>query len=176
MVTPGASVVDDLRIGDRFDAQTGRIVPGVEFYLTSFKRARDIEYADPYAEVFSAAVYQPKGFNYPKLDFFDIRDAKGKWTRPRDFVDKDRPLRAYRDALLGLYAPRYDAIESWARSRTKHSALCCWCPYDLAAERQLVTWGTFVCHTDVIRIVLTEMGFYVTMDDDRKKMVNLSGQ
>src|SRR3990170_1608521 len=58
----------------------------VEF--TSFKKS--IELPDR-VKRYSVAVYQPKGFNYPKLDFFDIR-KNGWWIRPRLYAEDPNPL------------------------------------------------------------------------------------
>ena len=137
--------------------------------LTSFKKSLDLGFGKPY----SAAVYQPKGFNYPKLDIWDIRDDKEHWTRPRDFVDYEEPLREYRGKLLDLYGERFQAIRNWVDGLDHTAVLCCWCPYDRAAQRQLKVFGTFVCHTAVMYEVLRGFGVDVMLDDDRKKMVKL---
>lgn len=150
--------------------------------LTSFMRSRAL---DPKVERLSVAVYQPTGFAYQKLDFFDIRDESGKWTRPRDFIpddhDPSKPSDAvvgkYRAALYGLYIRRIAEIDKWAKALNHDVALCCWCPYDRAAQRQLADYGTFLCHTAGIGLVLRDARVFgstvppIIYDDDRQKMV-----
>lgn len=145
--------------------------------LTSFKRWHDapIEGVKPY----SIAVYQPHW--YPALResrWFDIRE-QGKWIRPRDFVppnhDPTKPdmkiIRAYRNALMGLYLDRLPQIEHFLDHAGQNIALCCWCPYDKAAKRQLEDYGGFVCHSAVIDQLLSITGWDVERDADREKMV-----
>jgi hypothetical protein len=143
--------------------------------LTSFLKARMLPVA---IERLSVAVYQPKGFVYPKLDFFDIRDEAGKWTRPRDFLgenhDASKPdalLLRYRAALIDIYTARLPAILQWRSSLKGDVALCCWCPYDEAAQRQLKDYGSFVCHTSVIGFMLDDGQIEIKYDVDRQKMV-----
>ena len=134
---------------------------------------------------FSVAVYQPRGYTLPKLDFFDIR-ANGHWIRPRDFGAEPNPLKAYQEALERLYYTREPAIRAWKEglanyvnnnvmTNTTKVALCCWCPYDKAAQRQIQTFGTFVCHTAIIGKLIGQLepGFMpgVGYDTDRNNMV-----
>lgn len=128
--------------------------------LTSFFKVK--EATDRGYQPYSVAVYQPKGYALPKLDFFDIRGPGGNWTRPRDFAHLPNPLGSYRDALVSLYQSRLGGIiqwYEWLENYADHpvAALCCWCPYDKAAQRQLKEWGSFVCHTEVIRQILLSM-------------------
>ena len=133
--------------------------------ITSFNRSHQLP-----VPVFSAAVYQPQGYSYPKADWADIR-RDGAWTRPRDFLGTEDPLLHYHQALLNLYAGRWDEIERWISSVGNNFALCCWCPYDRAAQRQLHEHGSFVCHTAVIGEVLEgDHGVRVWYDDDRRRM------
>ena len=154
-------------------------LPNRQIILTSFFRAREIEKDLPSSLVkdhfYSAAVYQPKTFFYKKLDFFDIRDSSGAWTRPRDFLAYDDPLAAYHDALMTLYYERLPAIQTWLRDMSKamDALVCCWCPYDRAAQRQIKEHGSFVCHTAVMYEVLKDLGANVVLDNDRDKMVPL---
>lgn len=149
--------------------------------LTSFK----IWHADPDPNqaAYSIAVYQPKWL--PRLDetrVFDIRDANGNWIRPRDFVpdghDATKPdfelLNSYRDALYLLYAGRSVAIQRFLGRATKDLALCCWCPYDKAAQRQIHDYGGFVCHSAVVEVFLRDLGHEVLRDADRERMVTFT--
>jgi hypothetical protein len=141
--------------------------------LTSFFKSK--EAAEKGYDLYSVAVYQPKSYFLPKLDFFDIRGPGGRWTRPRDFAHLPNPLVSYRDALMSLYRSRAGDIVRWYEklegSDHPVAALCCWCPYDKAAQRQLKEWGSFVCHTEVIRQALISIGAeQVEIDDDRKLM------
>lgn len=137
-------------------------------YITSFAKSR---YLPDNVRKWSAAVYQPEGFDFPKAAWTDIRDAYGNWNRPRDFLNFDEPLVAYREAMLSLYREREDIIEEWLKKRKNPFALCCWCPYDRAAQRQLRQWGSFVCHTAVIAEILTvDFKWPVWLDNDRLKM------
>lgn len=133
--------------------------------ITSFRRSHELP-----VPVFSAAVYQPQGYNYEKADWCDIR-RDGAWIRPRDFVGQgDDPLLLYHNALLNLYAERAHEISNWLDGVGNDFALCCWCPYDRAAQRQLHEHGSFVCHTAVIGEVLENFGVRVWYDDDRRRM------
>ena len=140
-------------------------------YLTSFFRVKDLP---PGVSTYSAAVYQPKGFDFPKVHWADIRKF-GKWTRPRDFMDTPDPMLYYHDALYELYMSRKGQVEGWLKSLGGPVALCCWCPYDKAAKRQLDEWGSFICHTGVIGEFLTnEMKVPVWYDGDRRTMTTLA--
>src|SRR3990167_8862087 len=133
-------------------------------YLTSFYKSGELP---PEVKRFSAAVYQPDGFNYPKIFAFDIR-SKGKWIRPREFKDKPRSLMAYHDALYAHYLKREVAIQTWLyKFGDTPVALCCWCPYEKAAQHQLNEWGSFVCHLSVVGEFLHDLGAQVWYDGDR---------
>lgn len=141
--------------------------------LTSFRRSSDLREPMRSLEKWSCAVYQPRGFDYPKVDAFDIRDDLGRWTRPRDFVGSPDPLAAYRQALMGIYLSRSRQIMDWLDAvQGRRIALCCWCPYDKAAQRQLSEWGTYVCHTGVIYEFLRDL-VDVRLDADRDRLVRL---
>ena len=137
--------------------------------ITSFSRSLGV--ANSMA-TYSAAVYQPKGFNYPKAEWADIRNDEGRWIRPRDFIGEDEPLLQYHHALLNLYYSRRDDIGAWLSPLGNLPfVLCCWCPYDRAAQRQIAEHGSFVCHTAVIGEHLERHhGVQVFYDDDRRKM------
>lgn len=141
-------------------------------YITSFAMSRHLP---PGVESWSAAVYQPKGFNYPKATWADIR-RNGVWTRPRDFTAAANPLEDYRKSLLSLYESRHEEISAWLqRVGPGPVALCCWCPYDKAAQRQLKEWGSFVCHTAVIGEYLSaKLKVVVWYDADRLKLTTLT--
>ena len=136
-------------------------------YLTSFFKIKELpKGVIPY----SAAVYQPKGFSLEKVAWTDIR-KDGKWIRPREFLDCDNPLHSYRAAMLDLYGSRIEEAKEWAAGLTGPVALCCWCPYDRAAKRQIETFGSFVCHTAVLsEFCSQELGLPVWEDADRRRM------
>lgn len=168
--------------------------------LTSFKRYHANDYALAPLPGYSIAVYQPRWFpQLPKLDVFDIRDAAGQWVRPRnfipDFTDYDnytenRPadpvlLQRYHDTLAGMYRERTRASglalavgdlelarAVYPTSEGRDIALCCWCPYDKAAKRQIESYGSFVCHSWPVETVLCELGYDVVRDADRQEMVS----
>jgi hypothetical protein len=137
--------------------------------MTSFRRAHVAG-----APVYSAAVYQPKGYALPKADWTDIRVPAGDWIRPREFLGEPDPLRAYAEALVRLYDSRIDAAREWFErvGREYHAcALCCWCPYDRAAQRQLAEFGSFVCHTGPLGWwIENRLGVRVWNDTDRARM------
>ena len=140
-------------------------------YLTSFKKFHQLPSS---VKIWSAAVYQPKGLTLPKADWTDIRDDEGQWIRPRLFLAEDKPLQAYRQRLLDLYENRILQANAWRSGLTGDNALCCWCPYDQAAERQLEEWGSFVCHTAVLGEFLAAIGEAVWYDSDRLRLAVLS--
>jgi hypothetical protein len=124
----------------------------VNVYLTSFaKSGQRPEGVTPY----SAAVYQPKGMSFPKVEWTDIRAEAGLWIRPRVFAGQSDPLFRYAHRLYGLYDDRVDQAWEWIRHGPTDVALLCWCPYDKAARRQLEEHGSFVCH-------LTAVGQWLT--------------
>lgn len=132
--------------------------------ITSFRASHGLS-----VPVYSAAVYQPRGYSYPKIDWTDIR-REGEWTRPRDFLQTEEPLLHYHHALLNLYASRKGEILQWLHTAPEMFALCCWCPYDRAAQRQLQEHGSFVCHTAVVAEVLEQYGVRCWFDADRQRM------
>lgn len=146
-------------------------------YLSSFFRAKQLpEGVVPY----SAAVYQPSGYAFPKVAWTDIR-KNGAWIRPRNFLHEDNPVKAYHDALYDHYRTRTEEAVEWAKTCDHDVALCCWCPFDKAARRQLKEWGSFICHTAVLsEFVYNELGVPVWEDGDRRHMAvlnqNLSGE
>lgn len=140
-------------------------------FISSFVMSRYLPVDMP---KFSVAVYQPKGYGFPKAYWADIRES-GAWIRPRDFISESLPLVAYRSALWDLYAGRHEAIERWVEDLAGSVALLCWCPYDKAAQRQLKDWGSFVCHTAVIGEYLsTVLKVPVWYDADRLKLTTLT--
>lgn len=139
------------------------------YYLTSFFRTRELP-AD--LEVYSAAVYQPDGYSFPKAEWADIR-KDGRWIRPANFIKAPNPPMAYHDALMELYASRHDMIKDWCDAHPK-AVLCCWCPRDRAAQRQLREFGSFICHTSVMGEYLAEvLHLPVWYDADRRTMMVL---
>lgn len=132
--------------------------------ITSFRRSKTLDFA-----TYSVAVYQPKGFNYPELTMLKILDG-GRWIMPHNFIRFDEPLHAYHQALRNLYHEREQHIRAWLAEDSLAVAICCWCPYEKAAQRQLKEWGTFVCHTSVVGEILQEYGAQVFYDADRRLM------
>lgn len=138
-------------------------------YLTSFFKIKELPEG---VEPFSAAVYQPKGYNLEKPMWTDIRQD-GKWTRPRNFLEEDDPAEAYFEAMLKMYRSREVDARWWLQfvmADKRDVALCCWCPYDRAARRQLEEFGTFICHTGPLGTFIEELGYDVLYDEDRLKM------
>jgi hypothetical protein len=129
-------------------------------------------------KAYSIAVYQPRNFpELPVAPVFNILDEEGKWIRPRNFMQPGHVpeenyelLKDYRDALLRLYDGRRAAINRWLKDGPKRAVLCCWCPYDRAAQRQLQDFGSFVCHSGVVGLYLKMLGVRVQYDKDREKM------
>ena len=118
-------------------------------YLTSFRMRHELHKV----ELYSAAIYQPKGYNYPEADCFKITGKDGRWIRPREFIQYKNPVSAYTDALMRLYDSRSLKISKFLKrsdAANSNIALCCWCPYERAAQRQLKEWGSFICHLSVI--------------------------
>jgi len=139
-------------------------------YFTSFQMSAVLP---PGVTRMSVAVYQPKGYDYPKVDWTDIR-REGHWIRPRDFLSFEQPLVAYHDALYALYMERKQEAEWWRDATPWDVALCCWCPYDQAAQRQLKDFGSFVCHTAVLsEYIYNELGVAVWEDGNRRHMAVL---
>jgi hypothetical protein len=137
-------------------------------YISSFFKSKDIP---DETVIYSAAVYQPKGYQFPKADWTDIRDAGGAWTRPRNYIGSERPLEAYRLALYRLYSDRIEEARRWLLGLGhRDAALLCWCPSDKAARRQLEEFGSFTCHTAVLGEFLTDLGVPVWYDAERLRM------
>lgn len=141
-------------------------------YLTSFFRSDELPDS---VEKWSAAVYQPKGYDFPKAGWADIREDKtGEWIRPRMFEGHPNPRTAYRDWLYQEYMGRKEEAMIWLYGLEGDAALMCWCPRDKAAQRQLKDWGSFICHTAVIGEFLhKEFDVPVWYDSDRLNMTVL---
>lgn len=167
-------------------------------FLTSFKVYHERYGQPPTWKTppvgYSIAVYQPHWYSQLlKLDLFDIRDEHGQWVRPRNFIPEPESreeelvrgvdpalLRRYHNTLLGMYEKRWrHDLELGLSLRRDHFdqhedvALCCWCPYDKAAQRQLRDYGSFVCHSWPVETFLLELGVPVVRDIDRERMVRL---
>lgn|SRR5574338_467333 len=141
-------------------------------YLTSFFKSKELP---DDVERYSGAVYQPKGYTFPKAGWTDIRDNDGKWIRPRDFLSSQSPNSEYRERLYRLYCSRLSEAERWLDSiRLPSASIHCWCPYDKAAQRQLREWGSFICHTAVVgEFLSTELKVPVWYDADRLRLLPL---
>lgn len=142
-----------------------------DIHMTSFFASKKL---DQGITPLSCAVYQPKGFKYPKVMWTDIRDDEGNWIRPRLFVNEENPLNAYWEAMRKHYLHRQDEALAWLDSFRGPVALCCWCPYDRAAQRQLKEFGTFICHTGPLGEFLEDLGAVVWYDEDRRKLAHPS--
>ncbi len=122
-------------------------------------------------------MYQPKGFNLPKVAWTDIRRDGGEWIRPRLFIEEESPLDAYWEAIINHYYTRRTAVEEWLAGVQTPVALCCWCPYDRAAKRQLEEFGTFICHTGPLGDFLAfEYDVPVWYDEDRRDLARPSNR
>jgi hypothetical protein len=138
-------------------------------YITSFKESVAPIFGD---RKFSVAVYQPVGFAYPKLEWADIRDSSGRWIMPRNFIGYKEPLEHYVRHLWRLYQTRAADIYAWSKVARTGDVLCCWCPYEQAAQRQIREHGSFVCHTSVVGLYLNHvMRMNIVYDDDRTKLM-----
>lgn len=137
--------------------------------MTSF-RAQDTLGGEPV----SVAVYQPRGLEFPKVEWTDIRNEAGKWTRPREFLDEDDPAEAYWAAILELYDTRLEEARAWAENASEFVAMMCWCPYDKAAQRQLQEFGSFICHTGPLgEWIVDNLKVSVGYDTDRNRMYGI---
>ena len=143
--------------------------------LTSFQQSRQDQGQDPYLR-FSISRWQPAGFAYPELSFLAPWDAAGRPIRLRDFAGS---LSGYHDALWQRLVEQRDKVEEFLDYLSEYSqfALCCWCPYSRPAQRQIKQFGTFVCHSMVVKPFLEQYpGVSVQLDDDRRtRAVILSG-
>lgn len=77
-------------------------------FLSSFIGQKKVDQKIPR---WSAAVYQPSGYNFPKAWCWEIKDKLGCWIRPRNFLNFARPELAYRDSLFGEYLSRERQIK-----------------------------------------------------------------
>lgn len=118
-------------------------------------------------------------FGTRMIDGWEPRDfvPGGDWS-PHRREDPDL-LRRYHDTLLGMYRERWDVVQEYAANTGQPAlpesdiALCCWCPYDKAAQRQLEDYGSFVCHSWPVETFLRKLGVDVHRDVDRQRMVRL---
>lgn len=141
-------------------------------YMTSFFKVNDDNTPEEFVP-HSVAVYQPKGYTLPKIAWTDIR-KDGKWIRPREFMDDPSPAEAYWSAILDHYDTREDEAWEWYETAPEYLAMCCWCPSDRAAQRQLKEFGSFICHTGPLGEWLeSRLGVHVSYDEDR--MENMYG-
>jgi len=124
-------------------------------------------------EKWSVAVYQPSGYDYPKVDWADIR-VQGQWIRPRLFLSDPDPAAAYWRFMTTMYESRIREAHEWLQDYYTHDlAMCCWCPHDRAARRQLEEFGSFICHTGPLAAFLRDKcGVEVALDKHRERMYN----
>ena len=139
-------------------------------HITSFQRSFGLR-----MPLLSVAMYQPQGYNFPRLDWALIGNPDGSdWIRPRNFIGNHNPLQDYREALWARYDSRLAVATSWAEyiAADYYSvAFCCWCPHDRAAQRQMGEHGSFVCHTDVLgEWMESRLGIRVWYDSERRHM------
>lgn len=141
-----------------------------DIHITSFQRSHGF-----LMPVLSVAMYQPKGYDYPRLDWALIGQPDGSgWIRPRNFIGQPDPLGSYKRALWAQYDSRIAQAQSWGEyiGNDYYSvAFCCWCPHDRAAQRQMEEHGSFVCHTDVLgEWIEDRLGVRVWYDSERRHM------
>src|SRR3989304_302885 len=133
-------------------------------FLTSFKESMNMN-----GEKYSVARFQPAGFDYPVLKFFQPLDDKGKQIGLSDFNECAHPHLAYREALMNIYLKRKIAVKKWLDNVELKTVLCCWCPHTRKAQQQMNLHGNFVCHTEVIGGYLRTLNgnIKIVMDEDR---------
>ncbi len=142
--------------------------------ITSFQRSHDLQQL--LMPTFSVAMYQPKGYTLPRVDWALIGHPDGSdWIRPRNFIGHPKPLESYREALMERYEARIFDAKLWfdGMAQTGHQAVafCCWCPYDQAAQRQMGEHGSYVCHTDVLgEYIEKRLQIRCWFDSDRRHM------
>lgn len=142
----------------------------MDVHFTSFQRSHGLT-----TPVLSVAMYQPKGYDYPRLDWALIGNPDGSdWIRPRQFIHHDDPLTAYKEALWARYESRISEAREWfayMESTYSSCTMLCWCPHDRAAQRQIGEHGSFVCHTDVLGDwIETKLWRRCWYDSDRRHM------
>lgn len=134
--------------------------------MTSFWKARRFE-SDPRVQILSCARWQPRGFNYTELVGSAPLDGDGEAILVRHF---DTP-EMYWNGLRDMYAEWLDEDEEAAGTLalTDYVVLACWCPRTRKAREQLDRYGSFICHTGPLGEALTEAGYDVVFDEDRKE-------
>lgn len=125
-------------------------------FLCSFKYYAENKDKIPANRAWSAAMWQPRGYDLPTASCWLIADDYGRWKRPRDFLDKEEPHLAYSESLFLQYQSRKNEIRRWLYGVGKRDVyLCCWCPYDKAGQRQLRDFGSFCCHLAIVAAYLS---------------------
>lgn len=113
-------------------------------------------------DVWSGAVYQPKGYDFPKAQWMDIRPGGDKWIRPREFMHWAQPEQGYLLALFDLYDFRLESTEWGDPAVWLHNVVqggdkvACWCPNERAARRQIEEFGSYICHLSVVKAWVEE--------------------
>lgn len=133
--------------------------------LTSFAKSGQFR-----GKKYSVSRWQPKGFQYPVLDFLSAVDAAGKPLKLQKFSD---PLTDYKKAFIDGIKARWDRVYPWLKGLrpSEDVVLCCWCPYSATSQKQIKEFGTFACHTGLIGQLIQKFrpDIKVVLDNDREK-------
>jgi len=108
--------------------------------------------------VWSGAVYQPKGYTFPKVDWMDIRDDDGLWIRPNRYLHYPQPAQGYLLNLYSHYQTRRYAADWWVDNlrHDETNYVACWCPNERAAVKQINDFGTYICHLSVVEVFIND--------------------
>lgn len=150
--------------------------------FTSFEQVRNRGWEqDRRVEVWSAARWQPKGF----------RLAEAAWMKPvwpAEYQKAGQPFKLrdvygdvgeYHKFMRYVYG-RHESVvvdrDAWLAKAGRFVVAACWCPWSKTSQRQIATFGSFVCHTAPLGSVLAELGVRVEYDSDRcDRMVRVAG-
>lgn len=138
--------------------------------LTSFTAFAKIDH-NRETRGYSVARYQPQGFALPWLPFLAACNKYAFPLKLRHFTD---PLTGYPEEYsLWLQRNWKVDVRPWLDSldNTKDIYLCCWCPYSKTSQLQLMTFGTFACHTGLIAKMIAKHrpDIDILFDEDREK-------
>lgn len=140
--------------------------------LTSFHNARHY-----HGTKYSISLYQPKGFNFPALDFFapvseDFNDIRtGRFLNPSDPHDYYVGLSDFETSLMEAFRSRGDEIRHFTATLDPQSdiVLCCWCPHSRSSREQVKKLGVFACHSGLVGKIILDYrpDIEVRLDNDR---------
>ena len=148
----------------------------MKIFITSFRHYWGNKKLYGSLPAFSVAVYQPNWYEQlEQADVFEIRDRDGTWIRPQLFANSANPLQAYGDELYWLYTTRMMLVNNFLKQFHNNDRLifCCWCPYEKRTKAQINRYGSYVCHTGVIKWFIEKEfgGIKVIVDEDRRNMI-----